>query len=200
MRADDEVVVRAAPEPPSPKPPPRPPDAPSPKPREGLRPRLRPEDPRLKPTPRSTPAETETPREAERLTARIGRLDGPMPMPPLTPTPGSMVAVTAMQPFRMLPPLSHVAVRELLSGVGIVTRLPRLEVGTKLLMMPVKLVGMVSGTDVDGNDTPTPAPTVTDATSVAETLIPSGLLGTSEVKPGSPDIREEAPSSTAPGT
>jgi hypothetical protein len=194
VRADDEVVVRAAPEPP------RPPDAPTPKPMDGSRPRLRPEDPALNPAPRSTPADTETPREAERLTARIGLLDGPIPTPPLTPTPGSIVAVTAMHPFRMLPPLSHVAVTELLRGVGIVARLPRLEVGMRLLMTPVKLVGMVRGIDVEGNDTPTPAPTVTDAASVAETLIPSGLLGTSEVKPGRPDIRDEAPSNTAPGT
>lgn len=198
MRADDDdVVVRAVPEPPRPKPPPRPPDAPPPKPIEGSRPRLRPDDPALKPTPRSTPAETETPREAERLTARIGLLDAPMPIPPLTPTPGSMVAVTAMHPFRMLPPLSHVAVPE---GVGIVTRLTRLEVEIRLLTMPVKLVGMVRGIDVEGKDTPTPAPTVTDAASVAETLTPSGLLGTSEVTPGRPEMRDEAPSSTAPGT
>lgn len=201
VRTDDELVVRAAPEPPpSPKPPPRPTDPPRPKPMDGSRPRLRPEDPRLKPTPRSTPAETERPRVAERLTARIGLLDGPMPTPPPTPTPGSIVAVTAMQPFRMLPPLSHVAVRELLRGVGIVTRLPGLEVGIKLLMIPLKLVGIVRGIDVEGNDTPTPAPTVTDAASVAETLIPSGLLGMSEVTPGRPDIRDEAPSNTAPGT
>lgn len=200
MRADDELVVRAAPEPPEPKPPPRPPDTPPPRPIEGSRPRLRPEDPRLKPTPRSTPAETETPREAERLTARIGLLDGPMPMPPLTPTPGSRVAVAAMQPFRMLPPLSHVAVIELLGGVGIVSRLPRLEVGIKLLIMPLENVGMVRGTDNEGVSTPTPAPIVTDAPSVADTLTPSEMLGTSEVKPGRAGIREEAPSSTAPGT
>jgi hypothetical protein len=108
-----------------------------------------------------------------------------------------MVAVTAMHPFRMLPPLSHAAVPE---GVGIVTRLTRLEVEIRLLTMPVKLVGMVREIDVEGNDAPTPAPTVTDAASVAETLTPSGLLGASEVKPGRPDIRDEAPSSTAPGT
>jgi hypothetical protein len=154
----------------------------------------------LKPTPRSTPAETETPRDAERLTARIGLLDGPMPIPPLTPTPGSTVAVTAMQPFRIFPPLSHVEVIELLRDVGIVTKLPRLDVGVKLLMTPDKLVGMVREIDVDGNDTPTPAPNVTDAASVAETLIPSGLLGTSEVTPGRPDFRDEAPSNAAPGT
>ena len=200
MRAEDELVVRAAPEPPSPRPPPRPPLAPSPRPIEGSRPRLRPEDPRLRPTPRSTPAETERPREAERLTARIGLLDGPMPMPPPTPTPGSIVAVTAMQPFRMLPPLSHVAVIELLGGVGTVTRGPRLEVGTRLLIMPLRFVGMVIGTDKEGVSAPTPAPIVTDAPSVADTLTPSEMLDTSEVKPGKTDIREEAPSNTAPGT
>lgn len=200
VRADDEVVVRAAPEPPKPRPPPRPPDTPPPKPMEGSRPRLRPEDPRLKPTPRSTPAETETSREAERLTARIGLLDGPMLIPPLTPTPGSRVAVTAKHPFRMLPPLSHVAVIELLGGVGIVTRLPRLDVGIKLLMTLLKFVGMMRGTDNEGVSTPTPAPIVTDAPSVADTLTPGEMLGTSEVRPGSADTREEAPSSTAPGT
>lgn len=200
MRAVDELVVRAAPEPPRPKPPPRPPEAPSPKPVEGSRPKLRPEDPRLRPTPRSTPAEIEAPREAERLTARIGLLDGPRPIPPPTPTPGSRVAVTAMQPFRMLPPLSHVAVIELLGGVGIVTTLPRLEVGIKLLTRPPKLVGMVRGIDNEGVSTPTPAPIVTDAPSVADTLTPSEMLGTSEVNPGRPDIRDEAPSNTAPGT
>jgi hypothetical protein len=163
---------------------------------EGSRPRLRPDDPALKPTPRSTPAETETPREAERLTARIGLLDGPIPMPPLTPTPGSR----AKHPFRVLPPLSHVAVIELLGGVGIVTTLPRLEVGIKLLTTPLKFVGIVSGTDNEGVSTPTPAPIVTDAPSVADTLTPSEMLGTSEVKPGRADNREEAPSSTAPGT
>jgi hypothetical protein len=201
VRADDALVVCAAPEPPSPKPPPRPPDAPSPTPTEGSRPRLRPEDPRLKPTPRSTPAETETPRDAERLTARIGLLDGPMPIPPqtLTPTPGSIVAVTATQPFRMLPPLSHVAVTGLLKDVGIVTRLPRLEVGIRLLMIPVKLVGMARVIDVEGNDTPTPAPIVTDAATLADKLIPIGMLGTSEVTPGRAEIRDEAPSNTAPG-
>lgn len=120
-----------------------------------------------------------------------------MPIPPLTPTPGSIVTVTSMQPFRMLPPLSHVAVLE---SVGTVTKLPRLEVGIRLLTTPVKLVGIVRGIDVEGNDTPTPAPTVTDAASVAETLTPSGLLGTSEVTPGRPDIRDDAPSNTAPGT
>lgn len=198
MRTEDELVVRAAPEPPRPRPPPRPPDAPTPKPIEGSRPKLSPEEPRLRPTPRSTPAETETPREAERLTARIGLLDGPMPMPPLTPTPGSIVAVTAMQPFRMLPPLSHVAVIELLSGVGIVTRLPRLKVGIRLLMMPVKLVGIGRGIDNEGVPTDTPAPIVTDAASVTEA--PTGMLGTSEVTPGKAETRDEAPSSTAPGT
>ena len=192
--------MRAAPEPPKPKPPPRPPEASSPKPTEGSRPRLRPEDPALRPTPRSTPAETERPREAERLTARIGLLDGPMPIPPLTPTPGSRVAVTAMHPFRMLPPLSHVAVTELLDGVGIVTKDPMLKVGTRLLMTPLKSVGMVTGTDNEGVSTPTPAPIVTDAPSVADTLTPSEMLGTSEVRPGRAEIREEAPSSTAPGT
>jgi hypothetical protein len=105
-----------------------------------------------------------------------------------------------MQPFRMLPPLSHVAVIELPGGVGIVTRLPRLEVGIKLLTTPLKLVGIVRGTDNEGVSTPTPAPIVTDAPSVADTLTPSEMLGTSEVKPGRADIREEAPSSTAPGT
>lgn len=200
VRADDEVVVRAAPEPPSPKPLPRPPEAPRPKPMEGSRPKLRPEDPRLKPTPRSTPAETERPREAERLTARIGLLDGPMPTSPPISTPWSRVAVTAMHPFKMLPPLSHVAVMELLGGVGMVTRLPRLDVGVKLLTTPLKFVGMVRGTDNEGVSTPTPAPIVTDAPSVADTLTPSEMLGTSGVKPGTADIREEAPSSTAPGT
>jgi hypothetical protein len=199
VRADNALVVCAAPEPPKPKPPPRPPDAPSPKPTEGSRPRLRPEDPRLRPTPRSTPAETERPRDAERLTARIGLLDGPMPIPPLTPTPGSIVAVTATQPFRMLPPLSHVAVVGLPDSVGMVTRLPRLEVGIMLLMTPVKLVGMVRAIEVDGNDTPTPAPIVADAATLADKLTPIGLLGTSEVTPGRAEIRDEAPSNTAPG-
>ena len=200
MRADDEVVVRAVPEPPKPKPPPRPPETPPPKPIEGSRPRLRPDDPALKPTPRSTPAETEAPREAERLTARIGLLDGPMLIPPLTPTPGSRVAVTAMHPFRMLPPLSHVAVIELLGGVETVTRLPRLDVGIKLLTTPLRFVGMLRGADKEVVSTPTPVPIVTDAPSVADTLTPSEMLGTSEVKPGRDDTREEAPSNTAPGT
>lgn len=200
VRADDEAVVLAAPEPPKPEPPPMPPDAPPPEPTDGSIPRLRLDDPALKPTPRLTPADTETPREAETLTPRIGLLDAPMPTPPLTPTPGSKVAVAITQPFRMLPPLSHVAVIELLEGVGKVTRLPGLEVGIKLLTSPVKLVGIVRAIDVEGRDNPTPAPTVTDAASVAETLIPSGLLGTSEVKLGRPDMRDEAPSSTAPGT
>ena len=199
VRADDALVVCAAPEPPRPKPPPSSPDAPAPKPTEGETPRLSPEDPRLKPTPRSTPAETETPRDAERLTARIGLLDGPMPIPPLTPTPGSIVAVTATHPLRMLPPLSQVAVIGLLKDVGIVTRLPRLEVGMRLLMTPVKLVGMVRVIDVEGNDTPTPAPIVTDAATLADRLTPIGLLGTSEVTPGIAEIRDEAPSDTAPG-
>ena len=199
VRADDELVVCAAPEPPGPKPPPRPPDAPSPKPTEGETPRLRPEDPRLKPAPTSTPAETERPRDGERLIARIGLLDGPTPIPPPTPTPGFMVAVTATHPFKMLPPLSHVVVIGLLKDNGIVTRLPRLEVGMRLLMTPVILVAMVRGIDVEGNDTPTPAPIVTDAATLADRLTPIGLLGTSEVTPGRAEIRDEAPSNTAPG-
>jgi hypothetical protein len=105
-----------------------------------------------------------------------------------------------MQPFRMLPPLSHVAVTELLGGVGTVNRGPRLEVGTRLLMMPLKFVGMVIGTDKEGVSSPTPAPIVTDAPSVADTLTPSETLGTSEVTPGRADIREDAPSKIAPGT
>jgi hypothetical protein len=120
-----------------------------------------------------------------------------MPIPPLTPTPESKVAVTAMHPFRMLPPLSHVVVIGLLDNVGIVTRFPRLEVGTTLLI-PLKLVGMVRGSDSEGVPTSTPAPIVTDTPSVALTL--SGMLGTREVKPGKADIKEDAPSSTAPGT
>ena len=121
-----------------------------------------------------------------------------MPIPPLTPTPGSIVAVTATQPFKMLPPLSHVPVIELLSDVGIVTRDPRLGVGITLVMMPVKLVGMVRGIDNEGVSTETPAPIVTDAATVTEA--PIGMLGTSEVTPGRADVNEKAPSNTAPGT
>lgn len=118
MRAEDEVVVAVAcagaPPPPSPppSPPPKPPDAPTPRPTEGEIPKLKPEAPALRPTPRSTPADTETPTDAERLTPRIGLLDGPMPIPPLTPTPGFNVAVATTHPFRMLPPFSHVPVME----------------------------------------------------------------------------------------
>jgi len=185
VRADDESVVRAAPEPPRPKPPPKPPDIPSPRPTEGSRPRLRPDDPTLKPNPRSTPAETETPSDAERLTARIGLLDGPMPTPPPTPTPGSRVVVAAMHPFRILPPLSHVPVIELLNGVGI-----------RSLTITVNVVGIV----IEGNSTPAPAPTVTDAATVAERLTPIGILGTRVVNPGRADSRVDTPSTTAPGT
>jgi len=159
-------------------------------------PKLMPEDPALKLSPRSTPAETETPTEAERLTARIGLLDGPIPTPPRTPIPGLRVAVASMHPFRMFPPLSHVPVAGLLNDVGIVTRAPRLEVGIRLLTMPVKPVGMLR----EGSPTPASTPTDTDAATVAETLTPSGMLGTSEASPGRAENSDEALSNTAPGT
>lgn len=121
-----------------------------------------------------------------------------MPIPPLTPTPGSIVAVTATHPFRMLPPLSQVAEGRLLKDVGRVTRGPRLVVGTRPLITPLRSVGIVTGIGNEGVPTDTPAPIVTDAASVTDA--PIGMLGTSEVTPGRAEIREEAPSNTAPGT
>jgi len=108
-----------------------------------------------------------------------------------------------MQPFRMLPPLSQVLVMGILSDVGIVTRVPRPEVGIRSLTIPLKSVGMVRVSDNEGVSTPTLAPIVTEAARVADTLRPSGLLGTSVVKPDKPgkfESRDEAPSKTAPGT
>lgn len=180
-----ELVVRTLPEPPRPKPPPTPPDAESPKPAEGSTPRPTPEDPALTLIPILTPAETEAPRVAERLTPRIGLLDGPTPTPPLTPTPVFKVAVARMHPFKILPPLVHVPVIGMLLDVGIVTRVPRLE-----------LVGIVRGFDIEGVPTPTPTPTVTETPTVAETL----TLGKSEVNPVTVETRELTPPTTAPGT
>jgi hypothetical protein len=159
-RAEVEIVVGAAPLPP-PSPPPSPSPPLMPRPTEGLSPKLRPDDPALTPSPKSTPAETETPTDAERLTARMGLLDGPMATPPLTPTPGFKVAVAATHPFKMLPPLLHVpVVMRLLNDVGIVTRELRLKASS----------GVLSEIDAEGKPTPTPASTVTDAATVAETL------------------------------
>jgi hypothetical protein len=170
-RAEVDIVVGAAPLPPL-NPPPRPTPPLMPRPTEGESPKLRPEDPALTPDPRSTPAETETPTDAEMLAARMGLLDGPIAIPPLTPTPGSNVAVAATHPFKMLPPLLHVpVVMRLLNDVGIVTRELRLEASS----------GVLSEIDAEGKSTPTPALTVTDAAIVAETLTPgSGTLSESE--------------------
>jgi hypothetical protein len=206
--AGDEALVDAAPlPPPKPAPPPRSTEPPMPRPTEGLRPMLRPEDPALTPNPRSTPAETETPAEVERLTPRMGLLDGPMATPPLTPTPGLTVAVAITHPFKMLPPLLHVpVVMRLLIDVGIVTRELRLEASS----------GVLGEIDAEGRFTPTPAPTVTDAATVAETLTPGkGILSESEdnvdkgllpvgrpelsVKLGRIDSRDVTPLTTASG-
>jgi hypothetical protein len=172
-RAEVEVVVGPAPlPPPKPKPPPRPTPPFMPRPTEGESPMLRPDDPALTPNPRSTPADTETPTDAERLAASMGLLDGPIATPPLTPTPGSSVAVAATHPFKMFPPLLHVpVVMRLLNDVGIVTRELRLEGSS----------GVLREIDAEGRSTPTPAPTVTDAAIVAETLTPGrGILSESE--------------------
>jgi hypothetical protein len=179
--AGAEALVATPPlPPPKPAPPPWFAPPPTPRPAEGLTPRLRPEDPALAPTPRLKPAESETLTDAERLAPRTGLPDGPTTMPPPAPTPGSSVSVARTQPFRMLPPLLQVpVVMSLLSDVGIVTGELRLSV----LSIPPEVVGVLREIDAEGRFTPTPAPTVTDAAIVAETLtLGRGMLSESEDK------------------
>lgn len=175
-RVEIEVVEGALP---PPSPPPRPPLMP--RPTEGSSPRLVPEDPALTPNPRPTEAETERPADADTPRLRIGLLDGPRTTPPLTPTLGLTVAVTATHPFKTLPPLSQVVIG-MLAGVEIVTKEP---VGE--LIPP-------TGFETEGELTLTPAPAVTDTAIVAET--PTGRVTD---KPVTVDSSDETPPTTAAG-
>lgn len=135
-KANEELVVLAAPLPPRPIPLPKPPSTlfsplttpppttplapavnPAPTPSVAERPRLRPEESRLSPTPKPAFNETDTPTVADGSTLRMVLFEGPAsPTPPLTPTPGSTVAVARTHPFSMFPPLAHVTVIGMLGG------------------------------------------------------------------------------------